>query len=281
MIYYHKGGRKVVKLLVVDLDGTLLDNKKHIKDVDKRAIMKAMERGVKVSIFTGRNYYSAKKYLEELGLDVPVVFQNGALIMDFKSRKVLRMVALDGNLAREAVVRSRNYGVFYIVYKDFLSDKDMLLDSDYNGPYSYYLENNSWRILKVEDVLEYVEGEVAEVALIGEEKLIKKVTSFVNSSDASVIKSTSLSGHSFYEIFGPDVSKAKALEFLLSTFGVDRSEVMFIGDGYNDLEIMEVVGIGVAMGNAPDDVKERASFVTLSNEEGGVAHAINRFILEK
>ncbi len=272
----------MIKLVIIDLDGTLLDSKKKIKDIDKEAVVKALESGVKVTIFTGRSYHSARKYLEELGVDVPVVFQNGAFIIDIRSKKVLRSVHLDASTAKEVVERSRKLDLFYIVYSDFLDEKDMLIDREYQGPYEYYLEHNLWRIKKTKDVLNELRSKdrVAEVALIGEEDKIKHVTESVDKQHASVIKSTTLENHAFYEIFGPGCSKAIALEFLLDHFGVNKDDVMFIGDGYNDIDIMKKVGIAVAMGNAPNEVKKIASFVTKSNEEGGVAEAIQRFVLK-
>ncbi len=270
----------LIKLIAIDLDGTLLDNDKHIRDIDRKAVKDAIKNGIMVTIFTGRNYHSAKKYVEELDVKLPVVFQNGAFIMDFNDKSVLNAVFLDGTLAKNIVRRARKENLFYIVYTDFLSEKDMYVDREYNGPYRYYLENNFKRIVKVEDVLEYINERIAQLALIGEENKILKIVNELDVSVSSVIKSTTIENHSFYEVFGPGCSKAKALDFLLEKFKVSKEEVMFIGDGYNDLEIMKTVGKAVAMGNAPEDVKKVAHYITETNENGGVAKAIYEFVLK-
>jgi len=270
----------VIKLIVIDLDGTLLDTKKNISEENKKAIKAAVERGVKVTIFTGRNYHSAKRYLEELNLDIPVTFQNGAFIMDFKSKKVIREIYLDSEVALKVIEGARREGVFYILYRDFLSEKDMVIDKRYYGPYEFYLKQNKRRIIFSNDVLNCLSSTVAEVALIGEEEKVKKAVQLVKGGDASVIKSTTLQNHTFYEIFGPNCSKAIALQILENYFKVTKDEVMFIGDGYNDIEIMKIVGFPVAMENASEDVKRYAKFITKSNEENGVAYAIEKFVLK-
>ncbi|MCD6449797.1 MAG: HAD family phosphatase [Thermotogaceae bacterium] len=270
----------MIKLIVIDLDGTLLDNKKNISEENKRAIKKAIEKGVKVTIFTGRNYHSAKKYLEELDLDIPVTFQNGAFIMDFKSKKIIRELYLDADIARQAIINARAEGVFYILYKDFLSEKDMITDGKYNGPYKFYLKRNERRIIFSNDVLEYFDSRVAEVALVGKEQNIIRALKTIKKEEVSIIKSTTLQDHAFYEIFGPNCSKAIALHILEDHFKVKKEETMFIGDGYNDIEIMKIVGFPVAMENASEDVKRCAKFITKSNEESGVAYAIEKFVLK-
>ena len=268
----------MIKLLVLDLDGTLLNSEKEIDERDKEAVKRVMEKGIKVTIFTGRSRHSARKYVKELGIGVPVVFQNGALIVDFGSGEVLRKIELDGEIARRVVKRARKYDVFYIVYTDFSTIKDMMVDRPYKGGYDYYMKQNSWRIYFVRDVFDHIGKSVAEIALIGEDGKIKEIVKDLES--ASVIKSTEVGDESFWEVFGPGCSKAEALKFLMDHFKVRPEEVMFIGDGYNDIEIMDIVGFPVAMGNAPDEVKKHAKYVTLDNDSAGVARAIEDLILK-
>ena len=267
----------MVKLLILDLDGTLLTSDKRIADCDKKAITRALDSGVEITIFTGRNFHSALPYIEELGVEVPVVFQNGALVYDFSKKESVLEIRLDGDMARTVVDRAKKENVYAVVYTDFFSRKDMLVESDYEGPFKAYFESNSWRITRVDDLKKAVPETVVEVALIGHEDSISSVVSDLDG--VSVIKGSMINGESFYEIFGPNCSKGEALEFVLEYFGISREDVAFIGDGYNDVEIMKKVGLPIAMGNAPEDVKSLARFVTSGNDECGVARAIEKFVL--
>ncbi len=271
----------MIKLVVLDLDGTLLNSEKRVNPMDKEAVKRALKSGVSVTIFTGRSYHSARKYIKELGIRVPVVFQNGALIMDFSTGRVLKMVELSGEIARKVVEISREKEVFYIVYTEFSTVKDMMVDRPYKGPYGYYMKQNSWRIYFVRDVLDHLGKSVAEVAFIGRKSSAREIALEMKGEEASIIKSTEKEGESFWEVFGPGCSKANALNFLLKHFGVSKDEVMFIGDGYNDVEILKVVGLPVVMGNAPDDVKKYAMYITADNDNGGVAEAIEKLVLSQ
>ncbi len=264
--------------MILDLDGTLLDDEKRIRDCDREAVLKVVESGLKITVFTGRSYQSAKPYVEEMGIDLPVVFQNGALIYDFSNKNVIRMVLLEGEVARNIVLRSKKEEIFPVVFRSFFSKKDMMVEGIYRGSYESYFSHNEWRIVRVSNLLSFIPDFVTEVALVGREGAIERIVSKLE--NASIVKSTSRDGEVFYEILGPGCSKAEALSFLEDHFKVEPDEVMFIGDGYNDLEIMESVGIPVAMGNAPEEVKRMAKWVTSTNEECGVARAIERFIFE-
>ncbi len=264
----------MIRLVVLDLDGTLLNSEKHIAECDREAVDRLVESGVTVTIFTGRNYHSALPYVEELGVNVPVVFQNGALIYDFSSKRVLKSTRLEENVALKLIRSAREEGIFTIVYTDFFDLKDMFIESSYTGPFLRYLASNSWRLVMIDDLTKISENPV-EIALIGREEDIKNVISDLE--NVSIVKGSVLEGESFYEVFGPRCSKGDALDFITEHMGIDSEEIIFIGDGYNDLEIMRKVGIAIAMGNSPDEIKKVADWITATNDECGVAKAIAEF----
>lgn len=271
-----------IKLIVSDLDGTLLNSKKHIPERNIIALKKALEKGIHVSIATGRNYYSAKRYIDELGLDVPVILQNGALIYLPFENKILYESPLPSKIAKELIMHAREMDLDYILYSHFLDEKDMYMDKKHRGNFSKYIEQNNWRLNFVDDVLKYITKDtVAEVVLMGNESKIWKINEKINKkySDYSVVKTSVIDGWSFIEFFGKGTSKENALMFLLKYFNVKPSEVMFLGDSYNDIGVMEIVGFPVAMENACDEIKEKAKFVTISNNDGGVGFAIEKFVL--
>ena len=270
----------MIKLVLIDIDGTLVRDDKTLPAENEEAIKEALQSGVLVTLVTGRNYGAAKEIIDKLQLDVPVVLQNGAFIYRPYSGEVIRKVGLTGDVAKRVIHLCRQEGTFYILYREFLMQKDMLIDQDYDGPFSMYLKRNAVRLDRVEDVTSFISGEVAEVALLGNEDRILRVLRQLGDGDNfTVIKSLTREDEAFYEIFGPKVGKGEALNYLCQHFGVSPEEVMFIGDAYNDIDIMPLVGFPVAMGNAVEEVKKFAKAVTKSNNEGGVAWAIRHFVL--
>ena len=244
-------------------------------------IAEILRKGLKFSIFTGRNFHSARKYVKEINVDFPMVFQNGALIMKPFSGEILRISPLKEEIARKIINVARERNIFFILFTSFFEVRDMVIERKYKGVFEDYLAANSWRLIFSDDVLKYMRDSVAEVALIGKEEGILEVVKDVERDhlgEFTGVKNTVRDDEVFYEFFGPDSTKAKALEFLLGHFGTTLDRVAFIGDSYNDLSLMEIVGVPIAMGNSPEDVKNKAKFITLSNDEAGVAYAIDKIL---
>ncbi|MCS7175084.1 Cof-type HAD-IIB family hydrolase [Pseudothermotoga sp.] len=276
----------MIKLVCIDLDGTLLNNQKHISKMDKQAVKRAVELGVHVTIFTGRSFGSASHYLRELEIQIPAVFQNGALIIDPVSMKIYQRIELDSKVASHFVELCRLNGVYPAIYESFFAEKDILVEKPYEGAFAQYFQLNSHRIRMVKDLLKVLEHRpsVVEIALVGKIEDVNKLTQQVEESLRDVytpIENQRKDGETFVEIFGPNVGKERALEFFLKMYRVRPDEVMYIGDNLNDESIMRMVGIAVAMQNAPDEIKRIATYVTDSNDECGVAKALERFVLQE
>lgn len=273
-----------IKLIISDLDGTLLDDQKQIPEENLRTLTEAMERGVFVTLATGRNFHSARPYVEQLDLDVPIILQNGAFVYRWSKNEILREVPLEADEALKVVKAARKYGVFYILYSGFLDERDMFVDQDYFGPFEQYLRMNSWRLNEVTDVSRVIalRESVAEIALVGPEPVVQMVLkeSFGgNRGRVSIVKNSVLGGEAFYEVFGPNGSKEHALTFLLAYFGVGAEETMYVGDSFNDIGLLQLVGYPVVVENGHEEVKAYARFVTKSNNDAGVAHAVRELVL--
>ncbi|AKI98140.1 Cof-type HAD-IIB family hydrolase [Kosmotoga pacifica] len=273
----------MIKLIIIDLDGTLLSCDKKISKDNLNSLKRAMNSGVAVTISTGRSFISARDYVDHLGLEVPVSFQNGALVIKCSNGKkeIIRQVLLASDWAKKIIEKSRERGVTYILFRDFFECPDMYMESVPSSPYESYYENNRFRIRTVKDPLEYIKRDgVAEVALEGpEEKILDIIRELNPDSSVSIIKNNNLENHSFYEFFGPAVGKAMGLKFLMKHFGIGPKEVAYIGDNFNDIDVMKEVGLPIAMANAPDEVKKYAKYVTESdNDNNGVAEAIIRIL---
>lgn len=273
----------MIKLIIIDLDGTLLNVNKEISAENLESLKKAIESGIAVTISTGRSYISARDYIEHLGLEVPVSFQNGALVLKPQSGKleVLRAVLLSANHAREIVEKAREENVPYIVFRDFFESPDMYMEFIPDSPYKSYYEHNSFRIKTVKNPLYHIKSEgIPEVALEGpEDKIIKVIGRLDFNGSVSIIKNNRLGEHAFYEFFGPDVRKASSLDFLMNHFGANSEEVAYIGDNFNDIDVMKKVKLPIAMFNAPDEVKKHAKYVTeRDNDSHGVAEAVMKIL---
>ncbi len=270
----------MVKLIVTDLDGTLLNDSKNIPEKNIIALKEAVKNGIHISVATGRNFYSAKKYIEELDLDVPVIFQNGSFIYEWKKNIILYQTPLKSEIAKIVIKFARKEDLFYILYKDFLSQKDMYIDKPYFGAFKGYMEHNNWRLNFVSDVLKYIIEDVAEIALVGDEnKILSVISQLKNESELSIVKNNRIEDEVFYEFFGAGTGKENAMNFLLNHFDVSHSETMYIGDNYNDIELLKIVGYPVVMANAPEEVKIFGKYITSSNNEGGVGDAVRRIVL--
>jgi hypothetical protein len=273
----------MIRLIGIDFDGTLLNSDKKISKENKEAIKKAIKKGVIVSIFTGRSYPSAINYIKELNLDVPCVFQNGALIMKPLSEKIINEVCLEKEKALEVCEYLEKEDKVYTVFSDFFETPDMIATSRiYSSQHIQYFENNMWRTRIVKNILEELrkleKKEVVQIAFLSEKEFMKKMKTVF--SDLSIIASAEINGEYFVEIFGNNIGKEKALHYLEDYYEISAEETMFIGDSFNDLEIIKKVGYGVAMGNAKDEVKKAAKFITFDNNSNGVAHILEKMILK-
>jgi hypothetical protein len=212
--------------------------------------------------------------------DVPVVFQNGALIYQHLSGKVLRQVFLPTEIASMILLHTKGI-LSRILYLNSLEREDMWMINPYQGPYEIYFHRNNERIRYIPDFHALPLHEVTEIVLLDTEQNLQNILQPVLKKYAgqiSPIKSFEIQNEIFFELFGPEVSKGKAALFLSEHFHTPLQDILFIGDSYNDIEIMELVGHPVAMGNAVDEVKAKARFITKSNNEAGVSWAIHQLI---
>lgn len=274
----------MIKLIVLDLDGTLLDNNKKIPPCHLDAIKLAISKGIHVTFFTGRSRHSAISVIGDLDFHIPMVFQNGALITKGFSKEVIRKIELNPDITKRAYMLSKELGVFFVLYKDFFDEKDMVMARPYDGEdLRDYFTASVWRH-RYEEPLIYMEKPVAQIALVGEENKIEKILNILfeefGKNQFKPVKSRQEMKESFWEIFGYGAGKEEALRFLEGYFQVSPDEVMFVGDGYNDIGIMKIVGFPVAMDNAPYEVKRHAKYIAPSNEDCGIAWAINNIALE-
>ena len=265
-----------IKMLALDLDDTLLDSTHRISPQCLQAIRQAREKGVLVTVATGRMFRSAAPYARELELDIPMIAYQGALVKTLFSDDVFYYKTIHRDLAGEILKLLRSRGVVHHMYCNYY-----LYMMEVPELARQYLE-----IARIEPIVtndfEWVlqQHDATEIMVVAaQEELLLETEAEIRSRFGSELHITSYRNR-FLEIMHRDATKGKALEALSQHYGIERREVMAIGDSLNDLSMVEWAGVGVAMENAEPEVQKAADFITLSNDEQGVAEAIHRFILK-
>jgi Cof subfamily protein (haloacid dehalogenase superfamily) len=262
------------KMIAIDLDDTLLNDELMISPGTVEAIQEAVKKGVVVTIATGRMFPAARPFAKQLGLNVPLITYQGALIKDVEEKHVMyeRLVPPDISLRLVEIAKEKNLHIQ--VYQDDIlytpSENDRIQEYVNMSKVPYTVEPNLERLTELgfTKVLFIDEPDYLETL---QEELKKEF-----GERAHVTKSKAF----FLEIMHPEANKGLALLHLAKQLNIAPSEVIGIGDSYNDLDLIESAGLGIAMGNAVDEVKERAGYVSLTNNDEGVRHVIEKFIFK-
>ncbi len=267
------------KLLVVDIDGTLLDRKGNISGEDRDALAKACHSGVQVSLSTGRVSQACLGIIDRLSLDGYHIFFDGALVSNPEQGREVYVQPLGKEAVRRAVEFTHRHN----------------LDLELYSATHYFAERETWSTDAHREFFG-IQPTIVDFTKLWEwERIIKGLLvattpeeadrarnfclEFEGSLHFSWARTPAYPGVDFINILAPEVSKGKALEALALHLGVSMSEVMAIGDGTNDISILSTAGLAVAMDNAPDEVKAVADHITLDVDHNGVAAAITRFLL--
>lgn len=272
----------MIKLVAIDLDGTLLNSKKSISEANIQAVKEAIQAGVTVVVCSGRIYRGGRIFARQLYESGPIVACNGAVIRDVHTEEVFHDQPLDYEESCRIVEVCRKEGVYFHAYAG-----DTMYASEMGYGAAYYVNIN--RQLAEEDRVDIRLTEDFHSALqtcsVGASKfviqaddpeLLLRVRSKVGEIGNVEIVSSSREN---FEVMRCGVSKGKSLEILAGKLGIRRDEIMAIGDNENDFSMIQYAGIGVAMGNAEEFIKDAAGYVTASNDEDGVARAIRKFVL--
>jgi len=287
----------MIRLLALDLDGTLLDSRGVVPQANVDAIRAAEEKGVLVTIASGRRFRDARPLGIELELNAPLVTHNGALLKYAQSMETVAYSLIDPATSLEIVRVGKEFGGDALVSADPHGKGSLYYDrvSDNNIPLQKYL---TWaerlhgddaghavsHVERLEDELERIE--VIHISFSGACSRMCDMQGFLEDElgDSVNILATIYPQLDFtlIDILPPDASKGHGLEKLAAINGLRSDSVMAIGDNFNDLEMLEFAGTAVVMGNADPSLLERPEFyTTVSNDEAGVAAAIERFILRE
>lgn len=266
------------KLIAIDMDGTLLRVDKTISTITQKAIQKARAKGVKVVLASGRPIEGLVRYLDELDIsshDDYVMSFNGSIVQNVKTKEVISKKILKGSDLAYLYELSKSLGAnIHAFSNEGCITPKMNKYSDLEG------EINGIPVLKIDYATISSEEDIIKVMMVDEPEILAEV---IAKMPAEVYEKYTVvqSAPYFLEFLNKESSKGTAVRELALSLGIAREEVMCIGDAGNDLDMIQFAGLGVAMGNAFDEVKEAADYITKNNEEDGVAHVIEKFILSR
>ncbi|MFD3155849.1 Cof-type HAD-IIB family hydrolase [Haloimpatiens sp. FM7330] len=272
------------KLLCTDMDGTLLDDRKEISTVNREAIKLANDNGVKVVVCTGRLFVSSKFYSDLLELKTPVIASNGAYIREKDRDEVIYKCAINKKECMEILNLFRKYNIYAHFYTEdtIFADKIIYVSQKYLEYNKTIPKDVQVKVKVVEDwekVFEEYDGKIFKAFATDEntEKIRKAKEEFKKLSKFNVVSSYD----SNFEIMSKEVSKGRAVEILAGFYGINKDEIICIGDNENDLSMIEYAGLGVAMKNGSNLVKDNSNYITDTNNNNGVAKVIDKFIFNK
>ncbi|AEE97371.1 Cof-type HAD-IIB family hydrolase [Mahella australiensis] len=265
------------ELIVADMDGTLLNDKKEISPKNREYIEKYRKAGGLFTIATGRGRPAVEDIVKEININIPVIVYNGAQLYDFRNKKAIYEAFLDQKAYTMALVLLHKLNITFLAYQ---------------GPHMW-VERISPVILKhlAKENIKINNVTAASIDTFPTEG-INKILTITEQSDfdefAMLFSQAGLTGVRFvqsevnyFEILPEGVSKGHALEELAAYLDIPLSQTAAIGDHMNDIEMLRAAGLGVAMANARDEVKRCARFITKSNNDDGVAYFIELLLKDQ
>lgn len=265
-----------IKMIALDIDGTVMDKNFNISGEVKSVIKNAADKGIYIVLATGRMYGATVPIAEELGIKTPLVVYQGSLIREFyNSSNILRHRTVSSEFFAEIVKDLRNYGVQINAY---INDK--LYAENITPILEEYSSDRNIPVYKLGDFEETKNSKPTKLMGIDyDTDLIDKIKNELKQKYKGNINVTKSTRH-FCEFVNSKCSKADSILFLANKFGLDKSQIMAIGDQDNDKDMIEVAEIGVAMGNSDEELKQIADYVTDTVDNNGAALAIEKFVLK-
>lgn len=258
-----------IEAVAIDLDGTLLNSNHEISDFTKKTLFKVREKGIRVYIATGRLYKSLYKYKEELEIDTPVICYNGAMAVDGKTDEKIFEIPLKNTVIYRLIEISREKRVHLNLFSDEKWYAECIGKELEEYEKSSGLKSHLVNFDKIKDL------KITKGMYVGENEKLLEINSILEKEfDNKIYRA--FSKPYFLEILNENVSKGDTLIKILRKEEIDPKKTVAFGDGFNDLEMLKLVGVGVAMENAPEELKSKVKNITVSNDEDGVA----KFLIE-
>lgn len=266
------------KMIITDLDDTLLNSQKKISETDLEAIFKAQEKGVKFILCSGRPTFAMKSLAKEIKADEYgsyIISFNGSIINDFKNNKNLFEASLEKEDLHLLYDFSKKYNTHILTYinDEIISETD----SEY---IDVEVDLTKMPHRKVKSFKEFVNQGAVKCMLLAEPSYLKKVEVELKKEYGDKY-SIAISKPFFLEVTKLGIDKGVAVKRLADTLNIPIEEVIAVGDSFNDLPMLKASGFSIAVENANPEIKKQVDFITKSNDNGGIAYLIEKFIFNK
>lgn len=273
------------RLIAIDLDGTLLDDKKTIPEENSRIICEMIDKGYEVVIATGRRYWSAKQFIKDIDSPLIILANNGNIVRETKNDEIIIKKYLDLEDFKMLIKAGKKRGLSPIVHVDNYDEGyDIIIEMDktHKG-YNNYLSPDEKRYRRVENYLELDDGKILAVIYAGNKKDMESFYFDINERypkkyNFHVMENIQVT-EALLEIMNPLGCKWLSLQEYAKQKGIKDSEIIAIGDDNNDIQMIKNAGCGIAMKNASEQVKKVADIITeKDNNESGLAFELRRVL---
>ena len=277
----------MIRLLAIDIDGTLLDGKGRLPDAHRDAVAAAAGRGIEIALVTGRAFHFCRPVAALLPVPVTLIVNNGALLKDRSGTTLIRRL-LPREAARAILHHTRDYEDSVALFFDRADGREMVCHRmDWTQPNrrGYYERNKAFIVESREPLAEMLIEDPVQVAFNGSVLPMRTLAHALREGATAASCSVTITEYeqrdfSLVDVTCAGCSKGSTLAQWAASRGLAREHVMAIGDNLNDEDMLDFAGTAVVMGNAPAVLKTPGRLVTGSNDEGGLADAIRRLLLE-
>lgn len=275
-----------IKAIVLDIDGTLLNTGKIISEKTKQALIAAQEEGIKVILASGRPTTGMLELVEQLEMtkyEGFLVSYNGARVTDCLTKEVLFNQAVSIETGQAILEHLKNFDVIPMIDKeDYLYVNDVysgMLDLP-DGAFNiieYEARGGNFKLSEIDDLAAFATFPINKILIAAQPEYLQKIAPALHAPFDEIV-TAAFSAPFYFEFTDKGIDKAKALNTVFPEMGIHSENIIAFGDGHNDRSIIEYAGIGVAMGNAVDALKEIADDVTLSCDEDGIAAGLEKYL---
>lgn len=265
----------MIKLVITDIDKTLLNDDEIITKENIRAIKLLKEKNILFGVASGRAEASIKKITKEFEIydDIDfIIGSNGVSLYEKTNNEHFYGKQLKGEVIKQVYDYLRDLDVAFVVHKD-----DTMLSSKITDYTNTEKNSNQYEQIEVEDFHSVLDRDYPKLMIIGQEEILQEAINRLkeySSPDFDFFKTFPI----YLELVSKNISKGEMLKLLCDKYNISLKEVLSIGDNYNDLDMIKVSGYGVAVGNAVDTLKKHAKLIVGTNNENGVAEAIESYI---